>query len=199
VVSLVCETCGAPLAAESADRVVTCAFCGASAAPVPKVVERVVERVLVVTASGAAETARLHCPRCGEGLRDVRARDRVLSMCPGCGGAWVDAATVEHLRKVNDEEIVRAAHRGIGVIMRGVVSQRPRISCPVCQAALRRTAVGEGEDGGGIVLDVDSCAEHGTWFDPSELASFVRTHTDLRAGDVSDDDLASAGVKRGWF
>src|SRR5688572_31790080 len=102
--ALVCQKCGGPLGPEAHHRVVTCTFCGTSAVPAPKVVERVVDRVIVATPV-AGDGGGLRCPRCAAGLHERRSsRNDVARMCLGCGGVWLENATVERLMKQRDDE-----------------------------------------------------------------------------------------------
>lgn len=41
---------------------------------------------------------------------------------------------------------------------------------------------------------VDVCADHGTWFDRTELDLFVGAHSTARVGEVTAEDLQAVGV-----
>jgi Zn-finger nucleic acid-binding protein len=191
--NLTCLHCGGGLPPAAAHAPVACPFCGATSVPPPKVVERVVERVIVAVPAGEPGPARLHCPRCAGGLTEKQVRQSVLAGCQACGGLWIDAATVERLKKARDEELERAARRMHGVLMvRGPAPNRmAAISCPVCAAPLRRVEIPD------TMHSVDVCEAHGTWFDRDngdELRMFVTAFEDARAGVVTEDDLQHAGV-----
>lgn len=190
---LSCPKCGGPLPAAAAHSVTTCPFCGASAAPAPRVVERVVERIVVAHDPEAA-AGGLRCPRCARGLEEIRSAAKVVLGCARCGGIWVDAETADYLGRVSDPDLETAVRRAFGV----VVSLPPRVrgasvSCPVCEQATRYVELENTGQG------VDVCDVHGTWFDRDELALFVEKHRVQRAGDVDADDLRAAGVGEGFF
>ena len=188
MINLYCQNCGAPLDATSTAVVITCPFCNASAAPVPKFIERVVERVVVVAAGG--QKPGLHCPRCGDGFVEVESRGRRLRVCQKCGGGWLNPETVAHLRQVTDLEIPNAVRIGIGAFAPRDINRNAKLSCPECQQAMTRESL----DG----LEVDHCDAHGTFFDNAEITRFVEAHRSKRAGVLDDEDLASAGIRPWW-
>jgi len=156
----------------------------------------VVERVVVAVPAGEPGPARLRCPRCAEGLTEKQVHGSVLAGCKSCGGLWLDAASVDRLRKARDEELEQAARRVNGVfIRRGPVPNRmAAISCPVCSAPLRRIELPD------TMHSIDACDAHGTWFDRDngdELQMFVTAFEAARAGEVTGDDLRHAGVPAG--
>jgi Zn-finger nucleic acid-binding protein len=160
---------------------------------VPPPTERVIERVVVAVAAGEPGPARLHCPRCAEGLTEKQVHGSTLAGCRSCGGLWLDAASVDRLRRARDEELEQAARRVNGLfIRRGPVPNRmAAISCPVCSAPLRRIELPD------TMHSVDTCDAHGTWFDRDngdELQMFVTAFEAARAGEVTGDDLRNAGV-----
>ena len=112
--------------------------------------------------------------------------------CPGCSGQWLDTAAVEALRR---GELKPADCRlgRIAVIVGPVPNRHSVISCPVCAGPLRRVDVT------GSIHSVDVCDAHGTWFDARELEIVAEALREARAGDVTDDDLEAAGVKKGGF
>ncbi|MDQ3031207.1 MAG: zf-TFIIB domain-containing protein [Myxococcota bacterium] len=191
-IDLACSRCGAPLAAEAALSVVTCAFCGATAAPAPRVIERVVDRVVVVPGTDAERASSIHCPRCGDALREGRARDHLVRGCTACGGVWLDRATTLRLVQQSDDEILETATRVLRILMPTSVDRRAALSCPMCGAPLTRSHLGETGHA------IDECAEHGTFFDRGELAAFAEHHRERRAGDAGEGDLEVAGLRGGW-
>lgn len=150
---------------------------------------------LAIPQTSAPET-RLPCPRCAAWLVEANTRDAVLSTCRHCGGAWLDAATVERLKRARDADIDAAAAR---VAARGTEGAPPdralSIACPVCRERLRREAIP------GTSKTVDVCSAHGTWFDGAdadELRSFIAAFEALRADGAPDDDRP-AGLERGFL
>jgi Zn-finger nucleic acid-binding protein len=67
------------------------------------------------------------------------------------------------------------------------------LSCPECSGPMRREEVTD------TMFGVDICDAHGTWFDARELPAFIETATAARAGEVTSEDLESAGVGGGFF
>jgi Zn-finger nucleic acid-binding protein len=183
-----CAGCGAPLPAAAAADVTTCEFCGATAVPPPAVVERRVERVVVVRPADEVAEGKLRCPRCAHPLREASAAGALLRGCQSCGGLLLDGATVQRLQDHRDPGVEDAARTLLGAWLRRAQARPEEISCPVCGAAMRR------------VVDrlarhhVDVCDAHGTWFDGDELPAFIRAFAELRAGELDDEDLAAAGI-----
>jgi hypothetical protein len=182
---ILCQRCGAPLPPRAAHDVVACAFCGGTQAPAPRVIESVVERVVVVEAAPGTQIA---CPRCGGVLAEIR--PDVLRVCSTCGGAWVDATTVERLTRERDDDLVRAARRGIGPFAPRDRDRRPKLSCSFCSGPLERKPLGELGDA------YDVCTTHGAFFDHEELRKFVDAETERRAGTIDESDAKAAGL--GW-
>jgi Zn-finger nucleic acid-binding protein len=161
--------------------------------PPPTVVERTVERVMVVAPTGDGAEGALMCPRCASALRDVRSGQSVLHACMSCGGVWLDRATVDRLSRERDPDLERAAGRILGLMRPPPGLRDPLICCPVCAAPLRRTEIANS------VSQIDVCDAHGTWFDRNEVIYFAEASAESRAGEVSEDDLRAAGVGGGFF
>ncbi|MDB4935467.1 MAG: hypothetical protein JWP87_2439 [Labilithrix sp.] len=188
-----CPKCGGPLPAHAARQTVTCAYCHVAVAPPPDVVERVVDR-LIVTKVAAGDPGALHCPRCATALTQVTSDAAAIAACRGCGGMWLDHATVERLMKVRDRELEDRAARMVGIVGSLPLEVRlAAIACPACSSALRRIEIQE------TIHCVDVCDAHGTWFDRSELPTFMTFFQEQRMGEVLDDDLRAAGVPEPGF
>jgi Zn-finger nucleic acid-binding protein len=170
-VQLLCLGCGGALGPEAARAAITCRYCGVTSAPPPEVV--VVGRLkpMGIPANEPEET-RLPCPRCADWLGEMNVHDTVLSTCRGCGGVWLDAATVNRLMQAPDHEIEAAAKRIAARLITGAPPDRHLgISCPVCRTHLRQVPIPRTSQ------RVDVCAAHGTWFDgddADELQLFLR-------------------------
>lgn len=148
-------------------------------------------------AANEPETPRLPCARCADWLTETRVRDTVLAACKGCGGVWLDSATIERLKSARDEELEAAARRtGVRLLTGAMPDQQMSIACPVCRKSLRRVAIG------GTSRSVDVCDAHGTWFDRAEadeLQLFLAELDAARAGGVSQNDAEPAPAPRGFF
>src|SRR4051812_37635373 len=114
--SLLCAGCGAPLPEDAARAVTTCAFCGTASTPAPRVVERTVERIVVVAAPGATPGG-LSCPRCAVPLAEARVNQTLLRGCERCGGIWLEPDAVERLRDARDTEVEDTARRLVGLVL----------------------------------------------------------------------------------
>jgi Zn-finger nucleic acid-binding protein/ribosomal protein S27AE len=97
---------------------------------------------------------RLPCPVCGGAALEL-ALDRWT--CAGCGGAFVENAALVVM---------------VGEMIRGPWEMPPphgadgKRACPVCTLAMQ---VEWFED-----VEIDRCAEHGVWFDPTELGDALQ-------------------------
>jgi Zn-finger nucleic acid-binding protein len=186
--AVVCSRCGGPLPLEAAHRSTVCPFCSTVNAPAPTVIEKTIERIVVVAPVGATPKDGLRCPRCGVVMGDsMCGRTRIFG-CGECGGVWLDPSAVDHARDFDDAELIKAAQLAAGIFVRAKPDKTRLVSCPVCAKALNRVRIL------GDSCDVDVCADHGTWFDRTELGSFVSAHASSRVGDITDDDLHAAGI-----
>ena len=190
---LLCASCGAPLPPQAASIVTTCAFCSTTSTPAPKVVERVVDRVVVVTAEGSpGDVGATPCPRCAKGLSRVAGGGEEALACAKCGGALLTTRQIDALRKARNEEFVRSVRRVAAVFM-ALEPRQAVLSCPTCQGALRM------EEIEGSVHLMHVCDAHGAFFERDALDTFMELWTEKRAGEVTDEDLESLGVSRKGF
>ena len=175
--ALKCGHCGAPLPAEAARVEATCAYCGTTSSPAPRVVERVVERVLVVPATGAPVPAAVvvHCPRCGNAFTEGRLREHRILGCQTCGGVFLEKPAVALLERHRDEELLQAVLRTLRILMPFRTDRRPALSCPHCQQKLERRDLGESGHA------VDICSPHGVFFDRGEVTAFAEFLAERRA------------------
>jgi Zn-finger nucleic acid-binding protein len=93
-----------------------------------------------------------------------------LHDCTRCGGQFVEHDALRELVERHDRfEVVGRKPPSLAP-----VDTRVRyVACPVCRSLMNRRTFGAGS---GVV--VDTCAKHGTWFDPGELPrvlSFVES------------------------
>lgn len=186
--AILCARCGAPLPAHAAHAVVTCTFCGTSAQPAPKLIERVVDRVVVVPSAQGGAPGVPPCPRCAEPTRAVDVRHERVFVCTACGGALLSTSQVDAFTRTNDEDLVNAARRAVAVIVRPTRRQAA-LSCPACAGPLRQQQIGE------TVQLMYTCAAHGTFFEYGALQAFAEMWVERRAGEISDDDLEKLGLR----
>ncbi len=188
-----CDNCGAAL--DATEGTVTCKFCQAvNAAPAREVAVPVPVQVVqqVVQVVGDAATAQRLCPHCQKRLAAVRVLDVELAGCGGCGGIWIDN---EGARRV-----LASPHEVFGDLATRAAKNRatqapPRSAtprCPTCQVGLDRVKAH------GLELDV--CADHGTWFDAWELSRLVRAlrgQPDLAIAEAArDGTVACSGCRK---
>ena len=98
----------------------------------------------------------MKCPRCRQDLSDVRG----VAVCLRCGGAFLRAAASDTVRLVFDEDARQTADMAATQGSQRVQTDA-MASCPQCSARMRRFRVGP--------VEVDTCMEHGTWYDRGEL------------------------------
>jgi Zn-finger nucleic acid-binding protein len=101
------------------------------------------------------------CPRCQVALFEGTRNDATLLGCAKCGGVWLDNRACHALVQGSSGALVDLAERAA----RGVTTAPDeRVApCPVCSRPLTTTAVPP------TTVTIDTCAAHGTWFDPNEL------------------------------
>lgn len=186
---ILCARCGAPLPAHAAHTTVTCTFCGTSATPAPKVVERVVDRVVVVPSAPGGAPGVPPCPRCAEPTVRLEVRDEVVYACAKCGGALLATAQVGKLRAARDEDLGDAVRRASPIAM-PLVRRRGALSCPACTGPMRQ------EEVYGTVYLMHTCDAHGTFFERSAMEAFMHLWAERRAGDITDEELEALGIKR---
>jgi len=196
VPALRCASCGGTLSPEAALGPARCPYCGATSVPPPRVIERVVERVVVATPPGAADDARLRCPRCATGMPEKRLTIGFVAGCRTCAGLWLDASAVQRLRTTYDATLEEELRRPFGpvIVMGPIPNRNAALSCPTCAAPMRRAPIRETSPSG-----LDVCEAHGTWFDRDELGMLIDALREARAGEVTPDDLDAAGVGGGFF
>jgi Zn-finger nucleic acid-binding protein len=173
-----CPKCGAPSAtAQKAPW--TCSFCGAIVAEEqPKVVERIIERVVLVE---KGSSAKLPCPRCEVPLFEGRAQNITLHGCGTCGGVWLDNEGSLAVMQQIPPSLLELADRAARA-SRGKPDHVPH--CPIDKAILERVTV-KG-------VDLDVCKAHGTWFDAGEVRRIAQAYASERI-DHENALAASAG------
>ena|SRR5438445_9243542 len=120
----------------------------------------------------AARPSR-RCPRCARRLEPWRWAGLEYDLCGGCGGTFVDAATLaqmwHELARWNDSAPLPQPRARPAIY---------RLPCPACGGRMARVDV--------LGVPVDHCASDGLWFDPPELeivlmAATLPFHEWLRA------------------
>ena len=101
--------------------------------------------------------ANFLCPRCR--TTALRAEGPALC-CLRCGGLLLRGVAADSVRLALDPGSQEAAERTRGGPFARVDLQGPA-SCPVCRVHMQRFPAG--------AVEVDTCGEHGTWYDAGEL------------------------------
>ncbi|MBK7582185.1 MAG: zf-TFIIB domain-containing protein [Myxococcales bacterium] len=110
----------------------------------------------------------LVCPRCGLALSAAHSGAAALHGCRSCGGVWLDGATAARLTQALDGATYTLLEAGAGQATAPVDPARA-IVCPECRAPLTRWTV---QSAG---VEVDTCGNHGTWFDRHELQRIAQS------------------------
>lgn len=192
-IPILCAQCGAPLAAHAASVAVTCTFCGTTSKPAPRVVERVIERVVVVNAEAEdGDAGAVACPRCAKGMSRVAGGGEAALACAKCGGALITSAQIAALRRERNDDLARAV-RNVSAFFVRLEPRKAVLSCPTCQGPLRL------EEIEGSVHLMHVCDAHGTFFERDALGTFIDLWTAKRVGEVDEEVLESLGVSRKGF
>ena len=167
--SLRCGSCGAPIPADA----VQCPYCQCQAATVacPKCLGMVALSAKHCPQCGALVEVQEHglaglkCPECKEALMKASVGSVDLSQCHRCGGVWLNQDLFERVAADREERgtVLGAlpGNQAKAVIAPETVHYRP---CPECGRMMNRTNYGHIS---GVILD--TCKEHGIWFDKDEL------------------------------
>ncbi len=113
------------------------------------------------------------CPRCRVQLYLGDVQHAGALACGACGGVWLDTASATRVADGLDERLSAVAHRAAeGVVVASPVNGG-LLACPICSKGLAVTHVAH--------VELDVCAEHGTWFDRLELQHVARAFAIRRA------------------
>lgn len=184
-----CSSCGGP----REEGVHACAYCGADFTLherdlhtiCPECMARISDRArychrcatLIAPQGTAGEATEERCPACGEASRLVSRSfggERLSALeCGRCAGLWLGNEVFKHLEvraqrqsPPLDDGPPDAASRGPGAAGASTAAHyRP---CPVCGRLMHRRNYGRRS---GVV--VDTCQQHGLWFDQGELGAIL--------------------------
>jgi Zn-finger nucleic acid-binding protein len=183
-----CQNCGAVLAFTGATA--TCPFCDVVNQAPPKEVQvaipvQVIHQTVNVASTGdASAPVGLRCPQCSRRLAKVQVKDVELNGCGACGGIWVDNQSAKKMMSAPEEVYDDLARRcAVGAKNRAKRTAEPK--CAACSVPLDPVVNRQ------LKLELDICAEHGTWFDAFELSTLIRG---LLAKNKADAE--SAGPKQ---
>ena len=171
--ALTCPQCGAAAGADA----IQCSFCRARLAT-----------TACASCFGLVFVGSKHCAHCGSAIAvaDAHAGERAcprrcgalhrlalggveLDECSRCSGVWLG---VDDFRRLCAEEEQRSVFLGAELQARKTpAAAAPAVRyvpCPDCARLMNRVNFGKRS---GII--VDSCSQHGTWFDADELRRVV--------------------------
>jgi Zn-finger nucleic acid-binding protein len=114
------------------------------------------------------------CPACSGALSPLRSAVP-LSGCVSCGGMWLGPeASVHIMRGLGDalEKDVEALSADTARRSLAPVPDSGARACPTCNLVMARLVVAR--------VTIDSCATHGTWFDPKEVENVAKACRELR-------------------
>lgn len=114
------------------------------------------------------------CPRCAGALSRRALADTHVEECPSCRGVFVEIKLIPRIVDALDlgGEVIETFPRG--EVQLAVEANGPTyLKCPRCAVIMNRRLFATGAQ-----VIVDRCAEHGIWFDASEL----RAVADFAAG-----------------
>lgn len=118
--------------------------------------------------SDAAPAAELPCPRCATPLHAAQVGDTEVRDCPKCGGIWLAAETFHAVTADRERQSAVLAFAP-PLPSTSVAAETVRYApCPVCRTMMNRLNFAKVS---GVV--VDTCRQHGTWFDRDELRRIV--------------------------
>ena len=128
-----------------------CALCG----------EKAVSSDLLHAKTGA-------CPRCKSDLTAIEVEGIRLDECERCEGVWVDVDTFEAI--CVSKESQSAVLKKLDEILKHAEAEIKvqYVPCPVCDQLMNRSNFARVS---GVIID--SCKEHGVWFDAEELPSII--------------------------
>ena len=115
-----------------------------------------------------------------------------LEGCLSCGGVFLDRESRHRVVAAKCADTA-AASDAAAAQARWTPDVRKRIACPVCGKPMTTTQVAG-------AVDLDSCNEHGAWFDRDELRRFIdalsaqRAKPSAKKGSGSGKAVAVAAV-----
>ena len=145
----------------------------------------------------AGEVSKLACPSCDE---KVHMRSRLVPEanvsfleCRMCAGVWMEPADLETLKQKHKESaVVPASIDNVPRLKQMSSGKDVKVryrNCPVCDQFMNRRLYGRGS--GAII---DSCRDHGVWFDDGELNQILEWIR--RGGDPDADRNLDAAMKQ---
>lgn len=144
----------------------------------------------------AGDVSKLACPSCDEKVlltsRLVSGANVSFLECRMCAGLWMEPGHLEALKRKHKESAVVSASienvPRLKQVSSGKDVQVRYRKCPVCEQFMNRRLYGRGS--GAII---DSCRDHGVWFDDGELNQILEW---IRRGGDPDADREEIEAKK---
>lgn len=202
-----CSNCGAPRSAGLEN----CSFCGAAFSEqerdlrmiCPSCFTRVSVHASYCHSCGTpivieqelGATTALECPVC-EGVklahRSFGDSETAIAECPRCAGMWISHSLFEQVAREHRQQAIEGLERPAVSSKAEQVKSRAQPGpmyrkCPECGTMMNRQNYGRRS---GIIID--TCRDHGMWFDRDELEAILEW---LRAGGKERASPAPRPVK----
>ncbi len=107
------------------------------------------------------------CPRCKKRLTVLEIEEIIICECEKCEGAWLDVETFEEICS-NQEKQSAVLKKFNEILTKKKPVQVQYVPCPECKNLMNRSNFAKVS---GIIID--SCKQHGIWFDAEELTKIV--------------------------
>ena len=195
--ALACRYCQADFTIHDQDLETVCPVCLARISNRARFCHDCGTRIVLEGAAGAATD--VPCPACGT-ERKLRARaigreSTQALECNGCAGLWLGRDAFEALlERARSSAAPAHAAPASGAERRGARLERVVYRrCPVCAERMNRSNFGRRS---GFVLD--TCPEHGVWFDAAELDGvlrWVRRGGEKRAEEREREEQRAAAMR----
>jgi Zn-finger nucleic acid-binding protein len=160
-----CDYCSAHLDFSLKGKTVNCPHCFTRIAADSRFCMRCAKPIPRSGDEGALLPDRL-CPRCEVPMRATTVGDYSIVSCPECTGFFVPSDIFEMMQD-NSKRVI-FSNEGVHRKPVEVAGSIRYVRCPVCRKMMNRVNFARIS---GVI--VDSCREHGIWFDPGELEKIM--------------------------
>jgi len=170
-----CPNCGAAVSPDD----IVCAYCGSSLAT--RICGACFRAVGIrekhcshcganVQDAQSVNTERaLKCPRCDNELELQKTGGQLIHTCQQCGGMWLNGQSFQNICDNEAEHETVLCHISQALTPQTIEkSRKAYIPCPECGKLMNQKNFA-----GCSSIILDSCREHGIWFDRQELHRIV--------------------------
>lgn len=160
-----CDYCKSSLDFSLKGKTIPCPHCFASTPANGRFCMRCASPITGVVETGEVYKDRL-CPRCQLPMRGKRVGDFSLMECVDCGGFFTPHQTFEMMQD-NTNRVLFPTTALPKAELDAMASVR-YVKCPVCRTIMNRTNFARIS---GVLID--TCRDHGVWFDKDELEKIM--------------------------